>query len=65
MTLSTGAGLVLLAFVLAAAGGAIAGTRIAGDYLGKELAAMMGAVFGPCSVVPAMVVGLALIALFS
>jgi hypothetical protein len=56
------AGLVLLALALAAAGGAISGMRIAGEFLGNGLAAMMGALFGPASVVPAAVLGLALLA---
>lgn len=61
MTVSAEIGLVVLAFTLAAAGGAVTGTRIGGQYLGKELAAMMGALFGPASVVPATVVGLLLL----
>jgi hypothetical protein len=54
-------GLVVLAFTLAAVGGALTGTRIGGRYLGNELAAMLGALFGPASVVPATVVGLLLL----
>ena len=64
MTMWAEIGLMVLAFLLAATGGAAMGTRIGGEYLGKELAAMMGALFGPASVLPAMVVGLLLLGLF-
>ena len=53
----------VLAFVLAAAGGAIAGIVLAGKDLGNELAGMMGAMFGPAGAVPAVVIGLAILAL--
>jgi hypothetical protein len=62
MTVSAVIGLVVLGFFLAAAGGAVTGTRIGAQYLGKELAAMMGALFG-ASVVPATVVGLLVLGL--
>ena len=42
----------LVAFVLAAAGGALMGLKIGGKDLGNELAAMMGAMFGPTGAVP-------------
>jgi uncharacterized membrane protein len=54
---------LLVAFVVAMAGGALAGVRLAGKDLGNELAAMMGAMFGPTSVVPAVLVGLIVLAL--
>ena len=63
MTVPAATGLVVLAFALAAAGGAVIGTRIGGQYLGKGLAAMMGALFGPAAAVPATVVGLLLLGL--
>jgi hypothetical protein len=62
MTLWTGAGLVGLALVLAMLGGAVTGARLGGQYLGNGLAAMMGAFFGPAAVVPAAVIGIALLA---
>jgi hypothetical protein len=62
MTVWTAIGLVCLALVLAMAGGAATGARIAGQYLGNGLAALMGAFFGPAAVVPAAVLGLALLA---
>jgi hypothetical protein len=60
MSISTAVGLMILALALTAVGGAVTGTRIGAQYLGRELAAMMGALFG-ISVVPAMIVGLLLL----
>jgi hypothetical protein len=54
-------GLLVLALVLALAGGAITGMKIGADALGKELAAMMGAFYGPTAVLPAAAVGLAVL----
>jgi hypothetical protein len=65
MTLLTAVGLVALAFALALIGGAVTGTRIAGEFLGKELAAMMGAFFGPASVLPAAILAVAVFAWFN
>ena len=62
MTWLTAVGLVILALVLAMLGGAATGARIAGQYLGNGLAAMMGAFFGPAAVVPAVLLGVALLA---
>lgn len=61
MNFLSGAGLVLLSLTLGATGGALTGMRIAGEFLGKGLAASMGAMFGPVSVVPAAIFGLALL----
>jgi hypothetical protein len=58
MTLSTLIGLLALAVVLALVGGAATGLRIGAAALGKELAALMGAFFGPTAVLPASIVGL-------
>lgn len=52
---------IVVAFVVSMLGGAIAGVRLAGKDLGNELAAMMGAMFGPTAVVPAVLVGLAVL----
>ncbi len=62
MNVLWGVGLVVLSFGLAAAGGALTGMRIAGEFLGNGLAAMMGALFGPAAVVPAAILGLTLLA---
>ena len=51
-------GLVALALVLALAAGAVSGLRIGAAALGKELAALMGAFFGPTAAMPAVLVGL-------
>ena len=52
----------LIAFLLAAAGGALTGLRLAGKDLGNELAAMMGAMFGPTGAVPGVLLGLIILA---
>ena len=61
MTLLGFLGLFLLAFLIALAAGAVSGMRIGAEFLGKELAAMMGAFYGPTSVLPAALVGLAIL----
>ena len=53
---------LLAAFVLSVAGGAVAGVRLAGKDLGNELAARVGAMFGPTAVLPAVLVGLIVLA---
>ena len=53
----------LIAFLLAAAGGALTGLRLAGKDLGNELAALMGAMFGPTGAVPGVLLGLIILAL--
>ena len=58
MTLLGAFALLLLALVLALAGGALTGVRIGAAALGRELAALMGAFFGPTAVLPASIVGL-------
>ncbi len=60
-----GSGLLwlLLAFVVSLAGGAVAGMRLAGKDLGNELAALMGAMFGPTAVLPAVLLGLIALAM--
>jgi hypothetical protein len=51
-------GLIVLALVLALAAGAVSGLKIGAAALGKELAALMGAFFGPTAAMPAVLVGL-------
>lgn len=53
----------LIALVIAVGGGAIAGLRLAGKDLGNELAALMGALFGPTAAVPGVLLGLIVLAL--
>lgn len=50
--------LTLLAALLAVAGGAVAGMKLAGKDLGLPLAAMMGAMFGPLAAVPGILLAL-------
>ena len=50
--------LLALAIVLSAVAGVVTGIKVGGEYLGNELAAMMGAFYGPISVVPAAVLGI-------
>ena len=52
----------LLAFVLAMAGGAMTGMKLAAKDLGYELAALMGAMYGPTGAVPGMLLGLIVLA---
>jgi hypothetical protein len=58
MTLLTLLGLIALGLVLALAAGAASGMKIGAEALGKELAAMMGAFYGPTAALPAVLLGL-------
>ena len=58
ITILTAIGLLALAAVLAVIGGALTGVKIAGKYMGNDLAAMLGGCFGPTAVVPATIIGL-------
>jgi hypothetical protein len=58
LTLVTGSIWLALALVLSIAGGATAGVVLAGKDLGNQLAALMGGMFGPTAVMPAVVAGL-------
>jgi hypothetical protein len=58
MTAMSLVGLIALALVLALAAGAVSGLKIGANALGKELAALMGAFFGPTAALPAVLVGL-------
>ncbi len=55
--------LILLALALALAAGAASGLRIGAEALGKELAALMGAFYGPTAVLPAVLLGLLVLSL--
>jgi len=50
--------LFLVACTMGAIGGAVGGMLVGGKDLGYELAAMMGAFFGPLAAVPGVAVGL-------
>lgn len=61
ITWGTGLVWIVAAFFIALAGGAAAGVKLAGKNLGNELAALMGAMFGPAGAVPAILLGLILL----
>lgn len=52
-----------LALLLSIAGGALMGIKLAGQNLGNDLAALMGAMFGPTAAVPGVLIGLMVLAL--
>ena len=54
----TGVTWLLAAFLLAAGAGAVSALKFAGKDVGNELAAMMGAMFGPIGAVPGVIVAL-------
>ena len=64
MTALTVLALIALAVVLSMAAGAASGMKIGAEALGRELAAMMGAFFGPTAALPAVLVGLPLLYYF-
>lgn len=61
MTTMQWVGSVGLAVLLAGVAGAASGLKIGADALGKELAAMMGALFGPSAALPAVLLGLGIL----
>ena len=61
MTVASLLSLFLLALVLALAAGAASGLKIGAEALGKELAAVMGAWYGPAAGGPAAMVGLVIL----
>lgn len=63
ITFGTGILLFLVAAITGAIGGAIGGILIGGKDIGNELAAIVGAFFGPVVTAPGTVVGLLLLSL--
>ena len=61
VTLATGPVWVLIAIAFSIIGGALGGVVLAGKDLGPRLAAMIGGLFGPAAMIPAAIIGLALI----
>lgn len=53
----------LLAIVAGAAGGALSSMIIGGEYMGKELAALMGSFYGPIAALPGIALALLILAL--
>ena len=58
INLLTGLVWLLLAAALSIVGGAIGGVLVGGKDLGNQLAAMIGGLFGPAGVIPAVLIGL-------
>lgn len=52
---------LLIIFAAGVAGGALGGVKLAGADLGKELAALMGALYGGSLALPAAVVSAAIL----
>ena len=61
ITILTGIFWLAVASVISIIGGAIGGIWLAGKDLGYGLAAMIGGLFGPAGVIPAIIVGLAIL----
>lgn len=61
MNLLTAIELSILAALLSIAAGAIAGVKIGGEFMGKQLAAMMGGFYGPVAALPAALLGIVLL----
>ncbi|BAY74365.1 hypothetical protein NIES25_07780 [Nostoc linckia NIES-25] len=56
---------LVTATVLSMIGGAIGGMLLAGKDIGYELSAMLGALFAPAGVIPAIIIGLAILNLLA
>ncbi|MDZ8105660.1 MAG: hypothetical protein RM338_08545 [Nostoc sp. DedQUE12a] len=56
---------LVTAIVLSMIGGAIGGMLLAGKDIGYELSAMLGALFAPAGVIPAIILGLAILNLLA
>ena len=64
INLITGLVWLAVAAALSVIGGAIGGIILAGKDLGYQLAAMIGGLFGPAGVIPAVLLGLVILKLF-
>ncbi|MFB2981524.1 hypothetical protein [Microseira sp. BLCC-F43] len=61
INLVTGLVWLVLAAALSVIGGAIGGVLVGGKDLGNQLAAMIGGLFGPAGVIPAVLIGLVIL----
>ena len=52
---------LIIAAVLSMVGGAIGGMLLAGKDIGYQFSAMLGALFAPAGVIPAIILGLAVL----
>lgn len=62
ITLSSGIIACLLAVFAGAAGGALSSMVLGGEYMGKELAALMGGFYGPLASLPGVLLALIVLA---
>jgi hypothetical protein len=65
INLVTGLVWLVLAAALSVIGGAIGGVLVGGKDLGNQLAAMIGGLFGPAGVIPAVLIGLVILRFIS
>ncbi|BAY13784.1 hypothetical protein [Calothrix sp. NIES-2098] len=65
INLVTGLVWFLLAIVLSMVGGAIGGILLGGKVFGYEYSAILGSLFGPTGVIPAIVIGLVVLNLLT
>ncbi|BAZ51906.1 hypothetical protein NIES4103_45650 [Nostoc sp. NIES-4103] len=65
LNLTTGLLWLILATVVSMIGGAIGGIILAGKDIGYSFSAMLGALFAPAGAIPAILLGLILLALLS
>ncbi|OUL32400.1 hypothetical protein BV372_19190 [Nostoc sp. T09] len=61
LNISTGIVWVLIATILSMIGGAIGGILLAGKDIGYQFSAILGGLFGPAGVIPAILLGLAVL----
>ena len=58
INLTTGLVWLIFAVLISMLGGAIGGMLVGGKDLGYKFSAILGGIFGPASVIPAIIVGL-------
>jgi hypothetical protein len=58
INIATGLVWLIIATILSMVGGAIGGMLLAGKDIGYQFSAMMGALFAPAGVIPAILLGL-------
>ena len=63
VTIGTGLVCLLIAVIVGAGAGAIGGLKIGAADIGKEMAASMGAFFGPLAAVPGVLLALIILKL--
>ncbi len=64
INLMTGMLWLLIAIMISMIGGAISGMVIAGEEIGYQLSAMLGSLFAPAGVIPAIILGLFILSFF-